>query len=378
MYEDVISFIRDTFRTNDRIPLHEPRFRGNEKAYVDDAIDSAFVSSVGEYVVRFEQAVADYVGSRYAVATVNGTAGLHAALVVAGVQDGDEIITQPLSFIATANAIAYCRAKPVFVDVDLDTAGMSPDSLRAFLEENAEVKDGVCVNKRTGRVIRACVPMHSFGHPCRIAEIAAICEEWRIMLVEDAAEALGSRANGRHVGRFGALGVLSFNGNKIITTGGGGMIVTDDPDLARHAKHITTTAKRDHQWEFTHDEIGFNYRLPNLNAALGCAQMEMLPAFLAAKRQLAERYKTFFEGRSEHFLCEPANTESNYWLNCVTLTDIAARDAFLKETNDAGVMTRPAWALLPSLPIYADCEVWSQANAQQLADTLVSLPSSAI
>ncbi len=378
MYDDVVAFIRETFGTDGKIPLHEPRFRGNEKAYVDDAIDSTFVSSVGEYVTRFERAVADYVGCGHAVATVNGTAALHAALVVAGVRDGDEVITQPLTFIATANAIAYCRAKPVFVDVDLATCGLSAQALRAFLERNAEVNNGACVNRKTGQVIRACVPMHAFGHPCRIEEIAAICAEWNIALVEDAAEALGSRSAGRHVGHAGPLGVLSFNGNKIITTGGGGMIVTDDPGLARHAKHITTTAKRDHQWEFAHDEIGFNYRMPNLNAALGCAQMEMLPSFLTAKRRLAACYQHFFEGRAERFLSEPANTELNYWLNCIAAPDRVARDTFLKATNEAGVMTRPAWTPIPSLPMYAECECGPTPNAERLADTLISLPSSVI
>jgi perosamine synthetase len=376
-YQEVINFIRKLYQTPDFIALHEPKFAGNEKAYLIDCIDSTFVSSVGKYVDRFEQLVAEYTGVKYAIATVNGTAALHIALKLVGVSQGDEVITQPLSFIATCNAISYCGAKPVFVDVDLDTLGMSPVSLRTFLEANATKTTFGCINNKTGKKISAVVPMHTFGHPCRIDEIAKICEEFNIPLIEDAAESLGSIYQGKHTGSFGKLAALSFNGNKTITTGGGGMIVTDDEALAKRAKHITTTAKQPHPYEFVHDEIGYNYRLPNINAALGCAQMESLPRLLESKRDIANAYAKFFSNSNLKFVKEPAQASSNYWLNALVLEDKQARENFLKDLNDAGVMSRPVWRLMNELPMFSDCQSSDLTNAKWLEERVVNIPSSA-
>lgn len=376
--QDVVEFVRGLYQTAGFIPLHEPKFAGNEKAYVSDCIDSTFVSSVGKYVDRFERMVADYTGAKYAVATVNGTAALHMALKLAGVSPDDEVITQPLSFVATCNAIAYCGARPVFVDVDRDTLGMSPASLQNFLSAGTNQTSGGCVNKATGRKISAVVPMHTFGHPCRIDEIAVICERFGVPLVEDAAESLGSYYRGRHTGTFGKLGIFSFNGNKTITTGGGGMIITDDEVLAKRGKHITTTAKRPHPYEFVHDEIGYNYRLPNINAALGCAQMENLPRFLESKRSIASAYAGFFSESPITFVKEPAGAVSNYWLNAVILADRHVRDVFVKELNDAGVMSRPAWRLMNELPMFNKCQISDITNARWLEERVVNIPSSAI
>lgn len=375
---DIIDFIRDLYQTAEFIPLHEPKFIGNEKAYVIDCIESTFVSSVGKYVDRFEQMMADYTGAKYAVATVNGTAALHVALKLVGVSQGDEVITQPLSFVATCNAISYCGAKPVFVDVDRDTLGMSPDSLRSFLSAHTTQTSTVCINKTTGRKISAVVPMHTFGHPCRIDEIAKICEEFGIPLIEDAAESLGSYYQGRHTGTFGKLAAFSFNGNKTITTGGGGMIITDDEAIAKHAKHITTTAKQPHPFEFVHDEIGYNYRLPNINAALGCAQMENLTRLLENKRSIALSYADFFSSSSNAtFVAEPAQSISNYWLNALILEDKQAQDVFLKELNEAGVMARPIWRLMNELTMFHDCQYSELSNAKWLEERVVNIPSSA-
>lgn len=377
-HQDIIDFIRDLYQTAEFIPLHEPKFVGNEKAYVIDCIDSTFVSSVGKYVDRFEQMMADYTGAKYAVATVNGTAALHVALKLVGVSQGDEVITQPLSFVATCNAISYCGAKPVFVDVDRDTLGMSPDSLRSFLSAHTTQTSTVCINKTTGRKISAVVPMHTFGHPCRIDEIAKICEEFGIPLIEDAAESLGSYYQGRHTGTFGKLAAFSFNGNKTITTGGGGMIITDDEAIAKRAKHITTTAKQPHPFEFVHDEIGYNYRLPNINAALGCAQMENLTRLLENKRSIALSYADFFSLSSNAtFVAEPAQAASNYWLNALILEDKQARDVFLKELNKAGVMARPIWRLMNELTMFHDCQSSDLPNAKWLEERVVNIPSSA-
>ena len=293
--QKVVDFIKETFNTKEFIALHEPRFIGNEKKYLNDCIDSTFVSSVGKYVDRFEKEFASFVGAKYAIATVNGTAALHISLLLANVKKDDEVITQPLTFIATCNAISYIGAKPVFVDVDLDTMGLSPESLKDFLEANCEIINNQCINKTTNKIIKACVPMHTFGHPCKIEEIKEICDIWNITLVEDAAESLGSFYKDKHTGTFGKVSAFSFNGNKIITSGGGGVIVTDDEQIAKRAKHITTTAKIPHPYEYVHDEIAYNYRLPNINAALLVAQMENLEKFLESKRELASTYEKFFK-----------------------------------------------------------------------------------
>lgn len=376
-HQDIIEFVRGIYQTTEFIPLHEPKFVGNEKAYVLDCIDSTFVSSVGKYVDRFEQMMAEYTGAKYAVATVNGTAALHIALKLVGVNQGDEVITQSLSFIATCNAISYCGAKPVFVDVDRDTLGMSPDSLRTFLHSNVVRTSAGCINKSTGQKISAVVPMHTFGLPCRIDEIATICAEYGIPLVEDAAESLGSYYQGKHTGTFGKLAAFSFNGNKTITTGGGGMIITDDAALAKRAKHITTTAKQPHPYEFIHDEIGYNYRLPNINAALGCAQIESLPRLLESKRAIASAYAEFFADSNINFIKELDQGHSNYWLNALALEDKQARDEFLKEMNEAGVMSRPIWRLMNELIMFNDCQSTDLSNAKWLEERIVNIPSSA-
>ena len=358
------------------IPLHRPVFEGNEKQYLLDCIDSNFVSSVGAKVVEFEQQIAAFTGSKYAIATVNGTAALHVALQLAGVQRGDEVISQALTFIATCNALSYAGAHPVFVDVDVDTLGMSPTALQRWLSANAEIREGRAYNRGTGRRIAACVPMHTFGFPARIREIVAVCEEYGIPVVEDAAESLGSYVDRRHTGTFGKLATLSFNGNKTITTGGGGMIVTDDEAIAVHAKHLTTTAKIPHPYEFVHDEVGYNYRLPNLNAALGCAQMERLPEMLAIKADVARRYEELFAGSNIHFVQQLQGNVANRWLNAIVLASEEDRDEFLQYTNARGVMTRPVWRLLSRLPMYKDCHHAGLENSQWLEARVVNLPSS--
>jgi perosamine synthetase len=375
MYSDLIKFIRQTYNTDDFLPLHEPVFFGNEKKYLNECIDSTFVSSVGKFVDRFEVMMAEYTGAKYAIATVNGTAALHIALQLVGVDDKSEVITQPLSFIATCNAISYCGAKPVFVDVDRDTMGLSPESLLLFLQEQTEQRTDGCYNKTTGNRISAVLPMHTFGHPCRIAEIAVICDEYNIVLVEDAAESLGSFYKNKHTGTFGRIGAFSFNGNKTITTGGGGMIVTNDEVLAKRAKHITTTAKVPHTYEFIHDEIGYNYRLPNINAALGCAQMETLDTILENKRTLALAYEKFFDGKDVTFVKEPEHAKANYWLNAVILESKQTRDAFLKATNDAGIMTRPIWQLMNRLEMFKSCQAGDLTNVFWLEERVVNIPS---
>ncbi|RKT45587.1 LegC family aminotransferase [Thiocapsa rosea] len=403
------------------VPLHRPVFEGNERQYLVDCIDSNFVSSVGAKVTEFEERIADFTRAGYAVATVNGTAALHMALELAGVGRDDEVITQALTFVATCNAARCAGAWPVFVDVDRDTLGLSPTALRAFFERHAERRAGVVFNRSSGRRLAACVPMHTFGHPCRIGEIVAICDEWGIPVVEDAAESLGSFIdllpeevgaasaaptpvdrgglaakaaptadwNGlaaeaaatvgsrwRHTGTLGRLGTLSFNGNKIITTGGGGMIVTDDAELAARAKHLTTTAKVPHPFEFVHDQTGYNYRMPNLNAALGCAQMERLPEMLAIKAEIARRYAAVCAEIGICFLAAPAGTRSNHWLNAILLSSAAERDAFLEYTNAQGVMTRPIWRLMSRLAMYADCQHDGLENSLWLEERVVNLPSS--
>ncbi|PRC91482.1 Aminotransferase [Solimicrobium silvestre] len=357
--------------------MHAPTFVGNEKNYVLDCIDSTFVSSVGSYVTRFEQMIADFTGAKYAIATVNGTAALHVALKLVGVNLGDEVITQPLTFIATCNAIAYCGAKPIFVDVNRTTLGICPLSLLNFLTENTTQTELGCINKATGKRIAAVLPMHTFGLPSQIDEIVKICSQFNIPCVEDAAESLGSFYQGQHTGTFGAIATLSFNGNKTITTGGGGMIITNNEALAIRAKHITTTAKLPHKYEFVHDEIGYNYRLPNLNAALGCAQMEVLPRLLASKRVIALAYADFFKDSPYQFITEPAQAHANYWLNAIILNDQRERDAFLNDLNEAGVMSRPIWQLISQLTMFEECQSVELTNARWLAERVVNIPSSA-
>lgn len=374
--KDIISFIQNSYNTKEFIPLHEPRFRGNEKKYLLDTIDSTFVSSVGAYVDRFEEMMQVSTGTQKAIAVVNGTAALQVALRLAGVERGDEVITQALTFVATANAIAYNGALPVFVDVDLDTMGLSPKAVDAFLEEYGELRDDVCYNKTSGRKISACLPMHTFGFPVHLDELIAVCNKWNIPLVEDAAESLGSEYKGRSTGSFGKLGIFSFNGNKTITCGGGGAIVSNDLEIGKRAKHLTTTAKRPHPYEFYHDELGYNYRMPNLNASLACAQLEQLPFMLESKRELADIYRNFFAEQGVNFRTELPDTKVNYWLMCVELENKAERDLFLKETNENKVMTRPIWQLMYRLPMYLNCQRDGQKNAEFLEERIVNIPSS--
>lgn len=372
--DSVVDCVRDIYGDGP-VALHRPVFEGNEREYLFDCVESNFVSSVGERVVEFEREIAKYAGVRHGVATVNGTAALHVAIKLAGVQAGDEVLTQALSFIATCNAISYAGASPVFIDVDRDTLGMSPNALRRFLCENVKVRDGHALNRVSGRRIAACVPMHTFGFPLRIEELVAVCDEFRIPVVEDAAESLGSYVGARHSGSFGRVATFSFNGNKVITTGGGGMIITDDGDLARRAKHLTTTAKIAHPFEFVHDEIGFNYRMPNLNAALGCAQIERLPEMLKIKREVAAVYRHFFAGSTE-FVEPIAGCTPNHWLNAIVLPSEADRDLFLAYTNSAGVMTRPVWRLMSRLPMYEGCQHDGLEWSRWLESRVVNLPSS--
>jgi len=374
----LVEFIRDYYATNDIVPLHAPVFLGNEGKYVADTIHSTFVSSVGEYVEKFEIDIASYTGAGKAVATVNGTSALHVALEIAGVEHGDLVITQPLTFVATCNAIAYCGAEPVFVDVDRDTLGLSATALENWLEENARIDaDGICRTRSDNKVVRACVPMHTFGHPVDLDGLVCVTRDWNIALVEDAAESLGSFYKGRHTGTFGVLGTLSFNGNKIITTGGGGVILADAA-MGERAKHLTTTAKKPHPYEYIHDEVGYNYRLPNLNAALGCAQLEQLETFIEAKRGLATSYQNELSGTNLEFVSEPEGCRSNYWLNAVVCEDKAQRDALLETTNKHGVMTRPIWALMSHLNIYNNCRCGDLGNAEWFEARIVNLPSGVV
>lgn len=358
------------------IPLHRPVFEGNERQYLVDCVDSNFVSSVGARVREFERHCADFAGTAHGVAAMNGTAALHMALITLGVGPGDEVISQALTFVATCNALSYCGARPVFVDVDRDTLGLSPEALERWLSANATVRQGQAYNRGTGARLAACVPMHTFGLPLRIAEVIAVCDRYGIPVIEDAAESLGSYVGDRHTGSFGRLGTLSFNGNKIITTGGGGMILTDDDTIASRALHLTTTAKVPHEYEFVHDEVGYNYRLPNLNAALGCAQMENLPEMLRIKAEIAGRYRDFCTDSGLHYIDAPQGTTPNYWLNAVLLESREARDAFLRYMNANGVMSRPVWRLMSALPMFRDCQNDGLENARWLEDRVVNLPSS--
>jgi perosamine synthetase len=372
----IIDFVRSRYTALDFVPLHQPVFRGNERKYVLDTLDSTFVSSVGAYVNRFEEMLADATGTKKSVAVVNGTAGIQVALKLAGVNAGDEVITQGLTFVATANAIMYNAARPVFLDVDLDTMGLSPVMVGNFLEQNGELREDGCYNKQTQNKIAACLPMHTFGFPVHLDELLQVCNKWKIPVVEDAAESLGSLYKGKHTGGFGKLGVFSFNGNKIVTSGGGGAIVSNDEELAVYAKHLTSTAKVPHPYEFVHDAVGYNFRMPNLNAALACAQLEQLPTFLADKRSLAGEYATFFSTMGIQFKQELPGTTANYWLMCIQLEDKKDRDCFLQTANHAKIMSRPIWKLMTGLPMYDQCQCDEQANAKFLQDRIVNIPSS--
>jgi len=378
MFENTIEFIQEIYKSKEFIPLHEPRFSGNEKKYINECIDSTFVSSIGKYVDEFEEKIAKYSGAKFAVATSNGTSALHVSLLLANVDQNDEVITQSLTFIATCNAISYCRAQPIFIDVDKDTMGLSPAALECFLKDNTTVKNKQCINNITGRVIKACVPMHTYGHPCKIDKIRQICDEHHIFLIEDAAESVGSKYKDKHTGTFGQLGVMSFNGNKIITSGGGGCIVTNDKILAKKAKHLTTTAKVPHKWDFNHDMVGYNYRMPNINAALLVAQLENLNSFLANKRKLAKTYEEFFKTQEYTFFKEPKLSKSNYWLNTLLLKDKTQRDKFLKETNSSNVMTRPVWIMMHKLPMFENAQCGDLTNSEWLNDRVVNIPSSVV
>ncbi len=376
MFDKAISFIQDKFSTRDFIPLHSPVFSGNELKYVKDTIDSTFVSSVGSYVDLSEKMISEICQTQKSIAVVNGTSGLQIALILAGVKNGDEVITQALTFVATANAINYTGAEPIFLDVDYDTMGLSPISVSNFLDEFGELREDGTYNKKTGKKISACVPMHTFGFPVHIDELINVCNKWNIPLVEDAAESLGSIYKGNYTGSFGKLGVFSFNGNKIVTCGGGGMITTNDVQLGLKGKHITTTAKMPHPFEYVHDMVGYNFRMPNLNAAMVCAQLEQLEKFVKNKRQLASDYEIFFQTIGMKFRKELENTRANYWLMCVELDDLKDRNDFLKITNDAKTMTRPIWQLLYRLPMYQHCFRDDLKNSNFLEERIVNIPSS--
>lgn len=375
--KQIISFVRELYSSNEFIPLHAPSFLGNEKKYVSDTIDSTFVSSVGAYVDKFEQQVAEYTQTSFAIATVNGTAALSTALYMASVSAGDLVITQALTFVATCNALHHLGAKPIFIDVEKDGLGLCPIALETWLTTNADIdNDGQCRHRASGAAIKAVVPMHTFGHPAKLDELSDACKKWGLCMIEDAAESLGSFYKGRHTGTIGRFSALSFNGNKVITTGGGGMLLCQEKDDATRAKHLTTTAKTPHPFEFFHDQPGFNYRLPNLNAALGCAQMEQLKDKLDDKRRIAKAYQEFFSSSDFRFVEEPSYARSNYWLNAIECPDLETRNQLLEECNEAGVMTRPVWKLMHNLPMYRDALRGDLTVSTELENTLVNLPSS--
>ena len=377
MFKDIVDFVHQLYKTEEFVPLHVPRFVGNEKKYLNECIDTTFVSSVGKFVDRFEEMVAEYTGATKAVVCVNGTNALHMAMLLVGVERDDEVLTQAFTFIATCNAISYIGAHPVFIDVDKDTMGLSPVAVEKWLNENAELKNGVCFNKYTGRRIKACIPMHTFGHPVHLDELVAVCNKYGLELIEDAAESLGSFYKGKHTGTFGKVGAISFNGNKTITTGGGGMLLFNDEGLGKFAKHLTTQAKVPHRWEFVHDHVGYNYRMPNINAALGCAQMENLEKFLFNKIEIAEQYKAFFANFTDiEFFCEPKDCRSNYWLNAVLVKDKEMQQEFLQYTNDNGIMTRPIWGLMNKLPMFSSCQTDKLENTLWFEERVVNIPSS--
>lgn len=376
-YKNTIDFIKSVYGNQEFTPLAVPMFIGNEKKYLEECIDTTFVSSVGKFVDRFEEDMARYTSAKKAVVCVSGTNALHMSLMLVGVENNDEVLTQALTFIATCNALSYIGAHPVFLDVDRSTMGLSPDAMKEWLTKNAEIRNGQCYNKNTGRRVKACIPMHTFGHPVRIEEMVALCEEYHIELVEDAAESIGSTYKGKHTGTFGKVGAISFNGNKTITTGGGGMMLFQDEELGALAKHITTQAKVPHRWEFRHDHIGYNYRMPNINAALGCAQLENLDRYIESKRQVAAEYEEYFNSIADiEFFVDSPNTFSNYWLNVIIMKDKEAQLEFLQQTNDNGVMTRPIWELMNRLPMFEKCENDGLKNTIWFSDRAVNIPSS--
>lgn len=377
MFEEFVRFTKSLYPNQNPVQLHKPVFQGNEKKYVLDCIDSTFVSYVGKYVTRFEKMTAEYTGAKHAIVMVNGTVALQLSLQLAGVEIGDEVITQPLTFVATANAISHCGAKPVFVDVDLDTMGMSPEKLEYWLSKNTKFNSllNKQINISTGKLISAIVPMHTFGFPCRILEIIAVANKYNIPVIEDAAESLGSYYKGGHTGTFGLAGILSYNGNKTITTGGGGMIITDNDEFAKKAKHLTTTAKVPHRWEFVHDDVAYNYRLTNVNAAIGVAQMEQIEKYLKNKRETAFKYSEFFNNTGIKFFNEPKNTTANFWLNSILLNNLVVRNEFLEYTNDNGIMTRPIWRLMNKLDMYKNCQTGNLDNAEWFEERVVNIPS---
>ncbi len=376
-FNNIISFIKEQFPSQDFIPLHKPYFAGNERKYLLDTIDTTFVSSVGAYVNTFEEMMCQLTGAQYAIAMVNGTNALHLALLLADVHANDEVLSQSMTFIATCNAISYIGARPVFIDIDRDTLGMSPEALRNFLKTYTEFReDGYSYNFKTGMRVKACVPMHTFGLPCRIDEISAICREFNIALIEDAAESIGSTYKNKSTGTFGLVGTFSFNGNKTITSGGGGALITNHELLAKKAKHLTTQAKLPHPWNFVHDEVGYNYRMPNLNAALACAQLEQLGIFIKNKRELAEIYFNFFTKKGLPCMKEIEGAHSNYWLNAILFNNRLQKENFLKFANERGVMARPAWELMHRLPMFQNCIRDNQENSEWVADRIVNIPSS--
>jgi perosamine synthetase len=377
VFVDTVNFIKEQFSSEETISLHRPVFGGNEKKYTEECINTTFVSSVGKFVTLFEERIKEFTGAKYAVATVNGTAALHVALMMAGVKRDDLVITQPLTFIATCNAISYLSASPLFVDIDTKTLGLSDDKLASFLSSESYIgKDGYCYHKNSGKRIAACVPMHTFGHPVQIDSIKKICDHYNIILIEDAAESIGTYYRQQHTGTNGLIGAFSFNGNKTITCGGGGVVITNDESIALKAKHITTQAKVPHKWDFVHDSIGYNYRMPNINAALACAQLEQIDGFIENKRELAQLYHSFFNSKGITFILEPEHARSNYWLNAILLENRAERNAFLQYTNDNGIMTRPVWELMNRLPMFQECFSGNLENAVFIADRLVNIPSS--
>ena len=376
MFNEFVNFVRGIYGAKKIIPLHEPKFIGNEKKYLNQCIDTNYVSSIGKFVIKFEKKIAKYTGAKYAIATTNGTSALHISLILAGVEQNDEVITQPLNFIAACNAISYCNAKPIFIDVDRDTMGLSPKALELFLERNTIIQNKKCINKKTKKIIKACIPMHSYGHPCRISDIKKILKKYHIFLIEDAAESLGSFYKNKHTGTFGNLGIISFNGNKIMTSGGGGCIITNNKILAKKAKHLTTTAKIPHKWEFKHDIIGYNYRMSNLNAALLIAQLEYLNLFIRNKRELAKKYEAFFKHTEFNFFKEPRNSKSNYWLNSIIMKNKIKKNQFLKQTNSNGIMTRPIWLLMNKLPMFKNAQCSDLKNSKWLSERVVNIPSS--
>lgn len=383
-FEHIIKFIRELYNKPEGfIPLHAPVFNGNEKRYLEECIDTTFVSSVGKFVDKFEEEIAKFTGANRAVSCVNGTNALHLALMLVGVERDTEVITQPVTFVATANAIAYCNAHPVFLDIDKDTLGLSPQKLSDWLKKNTRTisdnstKQQLTINKVTNRRIAAVVPMHTFGHPCRIDEIIEVCNQYGLSVVEDAAESLGSFYKNKHTGTFGKIGVISFNGNKIVTTGGGGVILTNDVELGRKIKHLTTQAKIPHQWEFFHDEIGYNYRMPNVNAAIGLAQMENIQKFIASKRTIAKLYQQFFKSIGIDYFTEPIDSVSNYWLNLIFFKNREERNDFLSYSNNNEVTTRPVWTLMHKLPMFCNEQTGNLENSQWLEDCAVNIPSSA-